>query len=58
MASIEVIIKTDDEVTLLVRRPYEVSKESHVFHGNKEKTSNFDEVFQEVIADVYKVMEK
>lgn len=56
MASIEVVIKTDDDVTLLVRRPYEVSKESHAFHGTKETTSNFDEVFQEVIADVYKVM--
>lgn len=58
MASIEVTIRTDDDVTLLVRKPYEVTKDTHVFAGTREETSNFDEVFLEVIDDVNRLMKR
>lgn len=58
MASIEVTIRTDDDVTLLVRRPFEVTKDTHVFSGTGEEISNFDDVFAEVIEDVKRVMKR
>ena len=56
MASIEVTIRTDEETTILVRRPYEVTTDTHIFHGKGEKTSNFHEVFNRVIDEVWELM--
>ena len=58
MASIEVTIRTDDETTILVRRPYEVTTDTHIFHGTGKKTSNFHEVFDQVVEEVRELMTK
>ena len=56
MASIEITIRTDDETTMLIRRPYEVSTDTHIFHGTGEKKSNFHEVFDQVVQEVRELM--
>jgi hypothetical protein len=54
---IEIFIKIDDSTSITIRRPFEVSTDTNVFHGTKEKTSNFNEVFQQIIEEVKSLVE-
>lgn len=56
MASIEVKVVTDDETVFVIRRPYETTVDTHVFNGTREESSNFLDVFDQVISDVHRVM--